>query len=124
MKHFLLKEVKAFQGFLYISPQSLKYENSKGFANSRLYDVDDNGVIDQDEMTEIVKAIYMLDTDCTVLNHISAEDRAKNIFSRMDENGDGHLNEEEFLKGCLTDNELSNILSNIVLSSVETLLSH
>jgi hypothetical protein len=35
---------------------------------------------------------------------------AKNIFSRMDENSDGHLTEEEFLRGCLQDNELSKML--------------
>jgi len=40
---------------------------------------------------------------------------AKNIFSRMDENGDGHLTEEEFLRGCLQDNELSKMLApNVV----------
>ena len=31
----------------------------------------------------------------------TAEERAKSIFARMDENGDGKLTEEEFLKGCL-----------------------
>ena len=30
----------------------------------------------------------------------TAEERAKNIFTRMDENNDGNLTEEEFLKGC------------------------
>ena len=35
---------------------------------------------------------------------------AKNIFSRMDENSDGHLTEEEFLRGCLQDNKLSKML--------------
>ena len=41
--------------------------------------------------------------------------RAKNIFSRMDENGDGHLTEEEFLRGCLQDDELSKMLApNVV----------
>jgi len=39
----------------------------------------------------------------------------KNIFLRMDENGDGHLTEEEFLRGCLQDNELSKMLApNVV----------
>ena len=27
----------------------------------------------------------------------------------MDDNGDGHLTEEEFLSGCMQDNMLSNI---------------
>lgn len=33
------------------------------------------------------------------------------IFSRMDENKDGNLTEEEFLKGCLQDDELSKMLA-------------
>ena len=37
--------------------------------------------------------------------------RAKNIFTRMDENGDGSLTEEEFLRGCLQDDELSKMLA-------------
>ena len=81
----------------------------------RMYDVDGNGVIDQDEMTKIVQAIYdMLGAGATKPTD-SAEDRAKNIFSRMDENGDGHLTEEEFLRGCLQDEELSKMLApNVV----------
>ena len=30
---------------------------------------------------------------------------------RMDENGDGHLTEDEFLSGCLQDEELSKMLA-------------
>ena len=57
----------------------------------------------------------------------TAEERAKNIFARyfyvmrfkkiyseitrMDENNDGTLTEEEFLKGCLQDDELSKMLA-------------
>merc|ERR1712183_901726 len=77
----------------------------------RMYDVDGNGVIDQDEMTKIVQAIYdMLGAGATKPTD-SAEERAKNIFSRMDENNDGSLTEEEFLKGCLQDDELSKMLA-------------
>ena len=85
------------------------------FFLSRMYDVDGNGVIDQDEMTKIVQAIYdMLGAGATKPTD-SAEERAKNIFSRMDENGDGHLTEEEFLRGCLQDDELSKMLApNVV----------
>ena len=41
----------------------------------------------------------------------SAEDRAKNIFAKMDENNDGQLTQDEFLKGCLQDEELSKMLA-------------
>ena len=98
----------------------LKYSNTVDsinsiFHNFRMYDVDGNGVIDQDEMTKIVQAIYdMLGAGATKPTD-SAEERAKNIFSRMDENGDGHLTEEEFLRGCLQDDELSKMLApNVV----------
>ena len=52
-----------------------------------MYDVDGNGVIDQDEMTKIVQAIYdMLGAGATKPTD-SAEDRAKNIFRYIN-----HLN--------------------------------
>merc|ERR1711981_1128245 len=54
----------------------------------RMYDVDGNGVIDQDKMTKIVQAIYHMLGAIGTKPTDSAEERAKNIFSRMDENGD------------------------------------
>ena len=64
------------------------------------------------EMTKIVQAIYdMLGNSSSSRPPDTAEDRAKSIFARMDENGDGKLTEEEFLKGCLQDEELSKMLS-------------
>ena len=41
----------------------------------------------------------------------SAKKKAMKIFIRMDENQDGHLTEEEFLQGCLEDDELSKLLA-------------
>ena len=75
----------------------------------RMSDVDGNGVIDLELMTKIVQAIYyMLGF---VKPTYTAEEMAKNIFTRMDENNDGNLTEEEFLKGCLQDDELSKMLA-------------
>ena len=63
-------------------------------------------------MTKIVQAIYdMLGNSSSSRPPDTAEERAKSIFARMDENGDGKLTEEEFLKGCLQDEELSKMLS-------------
>ena len=99
----------------FIKCHSIRILRSLIFYTYRMYDVDGNGVIDQDEMTKIVQAIYdMLGAGATKPTD-SAEERAKNIFSRMDENGDGHLTEEEFLRGCLQDDELSKMLApNVV----------
>ena len=74
----------------------------------KMYDVKGNGVIDKHEMTEIVQAIFDM---CIGQNaSCSAEERAINIFQRMDVNGDGTLTEDEFLKGCMQDLELQKML--------------
>ena len=77
----------------------------------RMYDVDGNGVIDPEEMLKVVQAIYgMLNKDATEPMSDSDE-RARKIFRRMDVNRDGLLTEEEFLRGCLEDDELSKLLA-------------
>ena len=77
----------------------------------RMYDVDGNGVIDPYEMCKVVEAIYgMLCEDATEPKN-SAKKKAMKILLRMDENQDGHLTKEEFLRGCLEDDELSKLLA-------------
>ena len=77
----------------------------------RMYDVDGNGFIDPDEMLKVLQAIYgMLHEDATKPTS-AADERAKKIFRRMDENGDGQITGEEFLRGCLEDDELSKLLA-------------
>ena len=97
------------------------YVTSSGTAEEKLtwafkmYDVDGNGTIDPDEMLKVVQAIYgMRREDATEPTSV-ADERARKIFLRMDENGDGQLTEEEFLRGCLEDDELSKLLApNII----------
>ena len=77
----------------------------------KLYDVDGDGVINQEEMTKIVQSIYeMMDASATRPTD-SAKEKTMDIFSRMDENGDGHLTEDEFISGCLQDEEISKMLT-------------
>ena len=76
----------------------------------RMYDVDGDGVINQEEMTTVVQEIYDMLGPGVTKQIDTAEERAKNIFKRMDENNDGSLTEEEFLKGCLQDEELLKML--------------
>ena len=77
----------------------------------KLYDVDGDGVINREEMTKIVQSIYeMMDASATRPTD-SAKEKTMDIFSRMDENGDGHLTEDEFISGCLHDEEISKMLA-------------
>jgi len=77
----------------------------------KMYDVDGNGKIELDEMTKIVQAIYnMLGSTVTSRSPDTADERAQKIFTKMDINGDGSLTQDEFLKGCMDDEELSKIL--------------
>lgn len=77
----------------------------------RMYDVDGNGVIDIQEMTKIVEAIYEMLGSGSVKPVDTAEERAKTIFAKMDDNNDGSLTETEFLNGCLQDGELAKMLA-------------
>ena len=76
----------------------------------RMYDVDGNGVIDQDEMANVMQAIYGMMGEGAKNPGYWADERAKCIFIQMDENFDGHITEDEFLRGCLQDEELSKML--------------
>ena len=41
-----------------------------------------------------------------------AKERAKQIFAKLDVNGDLRLSKEEFVSGCLNDQELSKLLTS------------
>lgn len=97
----------------------------------RMYDCNGDGSIDQTEMRRIigvsiceqvcgsiaidcfVKAIYELigDEIDKRERQIEAEERAMNIFTMMDKNSDGILSREEFVDGCLNDEQLYQLLT-------------
>ena len=79
-----------------------------------MYDVDGNGTIEPDEMSRIVHSIYaMMGPDQAVVEMAleSPEQRADNIFKRMDINSDGKLTRQEFVRGCLNDSNLLQLLA-------------
>ncbi|KAK2141015.1 hypothetical protein LSH36_1183g00008 [Paralvinella palmiformis] len=77
----------------------------------RLYDIDRNGSIEEDEMAEIIRAIYyMTETDVDKVGD-APRIRTRDIFIKMDANRDGVLSKEEFIEGCLNDETLYRLLA-------------
>ncbi|CAF2990739.1 unnamed protein product [Rotaria socialis] len=79
----------------------------------RMYDCNGDGSIDDNEMRRIITAIYELigDEIDQPERQIEAEERAMNIFTMMDKNSDGILSREEFIGGCLNDEQLYQLLT-------------
>ena len=92
------------------------YRQEGGSSESKLklafemYDADKNGVVDLEEMENCIQAIYDMLGATAKKPTESAKQRAKDIFTRMDKDQDGGLTIDEFLEGCLNDEELSKIL--------------
>ncbi|OQV17609.1 putative Calsenilin [Hypsibius exemplaris] len=73
-----------------------------------LYDIDKNGYVTQEEMTEIVSAVYEMrndqDAPSTPGGNSEAVIRhAKSVFQKMDVNNDGVVSCEEFIAACHSD---------------------
>ena len=79
-----------------------------------MYDVDGNGFIDLDEMTKLVVSIYKVigahRKPQRALQE-SAKERARMIFEKMDIDSDGKVTKEEFIKTCLADKTLIDLLT-------------
>ena len=96
----------------------------------RMYDVDGNGWIDLGEMTRLVgsiykmlgqhqlvqqvsnQAMYLLDNHIFLfLTQETANERARSIFEKMDIDSDGRVTREEFMRSCLEDDNMMNLLT-------------
>lgn len=73
----------------------------------KMYDLDSNGFISREEMTNIVKAIYKL---VGVEDESKSKKRVDYIFSVMDKNHDENISETEFLEGSRTDSTIRKLL--------------
>jgi len=72
----------------------------------RMYDVDGNGTIELGEMKRVVGAVYdMLGTQ------ENKRGRAEELFSKMDQNSDGTVSQDQFIAVCKQDKDLLNILT-------------
>jgi len=72
----------------------------------RMYDVDGNGTIELAEMKRVVGAVYdMLGTQ------ENKRGSAEELFSKMDQNSDGTVSQDQFIAICMKDQDLLTILT-------------
>ena len=77
----------------------------------RLYDINGDGVVNRCEMIIIIESMFkMFDPYSRGKNY--ANNRAKKIFTQLDINNDLKLTEDEFVLGCLQDEELTRLLTS------------
>lgn len=75
----------------------------------KLYDKDSSGTIDMSEMIEVLETVYVMEG---VASGETARNRAKQIFGELDLDGDGTLTCDEFIKGCMQDKDMMELLKN------------
>ena len=84
----------------------------------KLYDINGDGVINRCEMIMIIESLFEMLDDGT-LKHLPeynrktyAKERAKVIFAKLDANHDLQLTKDEFVSGCLQDDDLARLLTS------------
>ncbi|XP_046563954.1 neuronal calcium sensor 2-like [Haliotis rubra] len=104
-------EFKEFLMAINITSQKGKAEDKLNWAFD-MYDIDGNGTIEKNEMESIIEAIYsMLGSHLSEDVTDSPTVRTEKIFDTMDVNKDGVLTKEEFIKGCMEDTMLYQMLT-------------
>ena len=74
----------------------------------QMYDKDSSGSITIGEMIQVFATLY----ENEGLDQNMAVARAEQVFGSLDINNDGDITEEEFVKGCLEDEDMVNLLSD------------
>lgn len=86
----------------------------------QLYDKDNSGSITIGEMIKVFATLY----ENEGLDEKIAVERAEKIFSSLDINNDGDITEEEFVRGCMEDEEIVNVLGETSIKSASEKDSH
>ncbi|CAH1784554.1 unnamed protein product [Owenia fusiformis] len=96
-------------GLSVISRGSLREKLEWAF---RLYDINGDGMITKDEMTDIVSAIYDLMGKYAepVIDETTPRDHVETVFEKMDLNRDGLITMDEFMQTCGKERSLAESL--------------
>ena len=77
----------------------------------KIYDIDGNGYISQDEFTNVIKSIYkMLENNDLQKSECDIKGKCKTIFTQLDTDCDDRVTFEEFEQLCLENEELKSLL--------------
>ncbi|CAF1253924.1 unnamed protein product [Rotaria sp. Silwood1] len=76
----------------------------------RVYDISDDGFIDEEELTKLIVALYDLVGKTNRKGDHDPKRRAAQIMAKLDANGDKKLTKAEFVSGCKADPFLRRLL--------------
>lgn len=76
----------------------------------RLYDVNGDGLITQNELSEIIYSVHELMGRRHLDDDRKAREQAIRVFDKMDLNKDGIITIEEFMESCLKDDNITRSL--------------
>uniref|UniRef100_A0A8C9TWR1 Potassium voltage-gated channel interacting protein 2 n=1 Tax=Scleropages formosus TaxID=113540 RepID=A0A8C9TWR1_SCLFO len=73
-----------------------------------LYDLNKDGCITKEEMTDIMKSIYDMMGKCTYpsMKETAPSEHVENFFQKMDRNKDGVVTIDEFIESCQKDENI------------------
>lgn len=77
----------------------------------QMYDINGNGFISREEMSEVLAAMYKVESSLSnVLDREDPEERTDSIFNQMDLDCDDKLSLDEFIKGVKKDPRLVKLM--------------
>jgi len=101
-------DFREFMIVLYIMSSGSPEENLQQIF--RVFDINNDGAISLKELKRIVKDLFHLINEKDA-DQASQEILATTAFTEMDENNDGQVSEEEFIKACMRQKKFSTMLT-------------
>jgi len=84
----------------------------------RLYDADGSGSINVSEMSSIIKMMDDMEGSSDDQEEETTIQRAKELFAKLDRDGDGEITMEEFVQGYIRMRQSSNTVRASVVTKV------